>query len=100
MNIQDYQAGNPQLQTFSYDNLYRLTGAKAEYGTGGSGNYDESAANNLGYEYSTSNGNLAKKRGVTYTYGGSHVHAVTALSNGNTYSYDSNGNPSQAQGKL
>ena len=91
LHIYDYKA-RPQTQTFSYDPLYRLLSANA---TGGSeGLYSE------GYSYNTANGNLLTKNGLTYTYGGSHVHAVTALSNGNTYSYDSNGNPSQAQGKL
>jgi hypothetical protein len=103
--IEDHKVINPQTllpqtQTFSYDALYRLTGAIATGGPNGAGDYDESASNNLGYDYNTANGNLAKKHGVTYTYGGSHFHAVTALSNGNSYGYDANGNPSQAQGKL
>jgi len=33
---------------------------------------------------------------VCYSYGSAaHVHAVTALSNGNTYTYDANGNMTQ-----
>jgi RHS repeat-associated protein len=87
MNIQDYKAGNPQLQTFSYDPLYRLLSANA---TGGSeGLYSE------GYSYNTANGNLLTKNGLTYTYDSNHKHAVATLSNGNTYGYDSNGNMTQ-----
>jgi hypothetical protein len=90
LHIYDYKAG-PQTQTFSYDPLYRLLSANVSGGSGGL--YSDT------YSYNTANGNLLTKKGLTYTYG-SHVHGVTALSNGNTYSYDANGNPSQAQGKL
>ncbi len=40
--IKDYRAGSPQLQTFGYDNLDRLTCAGATGETGGNGDYSES----------------------------------------------------------
>ena len=78
--------GSPQTQTFGYDNLDRLTSAQAIGGT--NGNY---ASETYGYDPNT--GNLQSKAGVTYYYNDSnHAHAVTSLSNNNTYSYDANGN--------
>ncbi|MCZ2290060.1 MAG: hypothetical protein LC138_14600, partial [Anaerolineales bacterium] len=78
----------PQTQAFTYDALDRLTNSSV---TGGSnGLYTE------GYTYEDPNnpntGNLFSKNGVTYTYSTTHKHAVTSLSNGNTYGYDQNGN--------
>ncbi len=81
--ITDSQAG-PQTQTFTYDELDRLTNANVTGGTDGL--YSE------GYAYNTSTGNLESKGGVTYAYNSGHAHAVSSLSNGNSYSYDANGN--------
>jgi len=57
--INDYVAGNPQIQTFTYDNLNRLLSAQASGGFGGNGNYGAES-----YTYSTSTGNLASKTGM------------------------------------
>jgi RHS repeat-associated protein len=58
--------------------------------TGGqNGLYNES------YTYNSTTGNLASKAGVSYTYDTNHPHAVASLSNGNTYTYDANGNMTQ-----
>ncbi len=85
-NLRLCKMGSPQTQTFTYDNLDRLTSAQASGGTNGI--YATET-----YTYTATTGNLYSKAGVTYTYGDSdHAHAVTSLSNGNTYGYDSNGN--------
>jgi RHS repeat-associated protein len=81
--ITDSQAG-PQTQTFTYDALDRLTNANITGGTNGL--YSE------GYIYDSSTGNLSSKAGVAYAYNSGHAHAVSSLSNGNSYSYDANGN--------
>ena len=74
----------PQTQAFSYDVLQRINSAGA---TGGSdGLYSET------YGYDANTGNLSSKGGVNYTYNSNHPHAVGSLSNGNSYSYDANGN--------
>jgi RHS repeat-associated protein len=75
----------PQTQAFTYDSLNRITSATV---TGGSeGIYSET------YGYDSASGNLSSKGGVTYDYADpAHAHAVTSLSNGNTYAYDANGN--------
>ena len=74
-----------QTQTFDYDPLNRLTSAVV---TGGSfGLYNES------YEYDVNTGNLWKKAGITYSYNDpAHAHAITNLTNNNSYIYDPNGN--------
>jgi RHS repeat-associated protein len=77
---------NPQVQTFSYDEINRLTSAAAEGGLNDNGDYSES------YTYDPNTGNLTSLGGISYTYGDSdHVHAVTAA-DANSYSYDDNGN--------
>ncbi|WKZ50315.1 MAG: RHS repeat-associated core domain-containing protein [Anaerolineales bacterium] len=83
MMINDSLSG-PQTQNFAYDALDRLISANATGGTNGL--YDEA------YSYNSTTGNLASKAGVNYTYSTTHKHAVAGLSNGNSYSYDDNGN--------
>ncbi|MFZ2095400.1 MAG: RHS repeat-associated core domain-containing protein [Anaerolineales bacterium] len=86
LTIQDYKAGSPQIQTFTYDTLDRLSSAEAENGT--DGDYPIQS-----YTYHGTTGNLESKAEVSYTYGdGNHEHAVTALSSGESYTYDDNGN--------
>ena len=94
--IQDYKAGNPQTQSFTYDDLNRLLSAQVSGGSGGI--YSEA------YAYSGNNGkigNLTSKGGRTYTYGTqsascpdgalSKPHAVVAAGS-DTFCYDRNGN--------
>ena len=84
--IQDYRLGSPQTQTFQYDDLDRLTQAGASGGT--VGNYGPET-----YAYDSTSGNLASSNGTAYFYNDpAHVHAVTNLSNGDHFGYDSNGN--------
>jgi RHS repeat-associated protein len=76
-------------QTFGYDDLDRLTSAKATATTLGA--YDEI------YGYDSASGNLATKAGVTLNYNdAAHKHAVSSTSSGNvtvnSYDYDLNGN--------
>ena len=83
LTIVDATAG-PQTQTFTYDNLDRLSTADATGGTDGL--YTET------YGYDAATGNIASKAGLSYTYGATaHPHAVTGLSDGSTYGYDANG---------
>jgi RHS repeat-associated protein len=74
----------PQTQTFTYDELDRLINSDVSGGT--DGRYTEA------YTYDPASGNLSGKAGLTYTYASGHAHAVSSLSNGNTYGYDDNGN--------
>ncbi|RJP48658.1 MAG: hypothetical protein C4583_13840 [Anaerolineaceae bacterium] len=75
----------PQTQTFTYDALDRLISSDVSGGTDGI--YTES------YSYDSATGNLASKNSINYTaYDSNHKHAVSSLSNGNTYGYDANGN--------
>jgi RHS repeat-associated protein len=69
-------------QSFIYDELNRLQQAQStSYGGNGI----------LAYFYDQI-GNFATKEGINYTYGPSHPHAPIATSDGNTYTYDANGN--------
>lgn len=66
-------------QTFQYDALDRLKQAQSTaYGT-------------LGYAYDKI-GNLAAKEGVTFTPAPARPHAVGVSSDGQSYTYDANGN--------
>ncbi len=90
--LQDYKAGSPQTQSFTYDELNRLRSAQASGGT--YGHYSESYAYNA-------IGNLTSKGGVGYTYGTQSAscpdgaltkpHAVVAAGS-KTFCYDRNGN--------
>ena len=85
LTIDDYKAGNPQTQKFTYDSLDRVHSGQASGGSGGIYTLQY-------YNYSSSTGNLSSKAGVSYTYGdSSHKHAVTAMGSDN-FSYDENGN--------
>jgi RHS repeat-associated protein len=94
-NVRKNEFDDPQKQCFQYDELDRLLQSTASYQDAsqgctvqaGVGNYNE------GYAYDGTTGNLASKGTVNYTaYDANHKHAVTTLSNGNTYGYDENGN--------
>ncbi len=66
-------------QTFAYDEINRLTSAIGVYG-------------NKDYQYSQI-GNIISKDNLTFNYGdNAGPHAVTSLSDGTTFGYDSNGN--------
>jgi len=85
--IKDRVAGSqqtPQTQSFTYDDLDRLTGAVVTDGSGGL--YDES------YSYDPTSGNLASKAGVNYGYQGAQPHAVTHLDDVERFTYDAVGN--------
>jgi RHS repeat-associated protein len=73
-----------QKQTFTYDELDRITNSSVSGGT--TGRYTE------GYSFETGTGNLKTKNSSSYAYDATHKHAVASLSNGNTYNYDANGN--------
>jgi YD repeat-containing protein len=86
LTIQDYVAGSPQTQAFTYDNLDCLTSAAASGGTWGTYSLQN-------YSYHPDTDNLSNNANVSYTDGDSaHKHAVTGTSNGNSYGYDANGN--------
>ncbi len=93
--IEDYKAGAPEVQSFGYDSLDRLTGV--------SGAYTET------YAYAA-NGNLINKAGVDYSYSapvsgcsagtlGAKPHAV-AQAGSRAYSYDCNGNMTERAGQV
>jgi RHS repeat-associated protein len=83
--ITDHLAG-PQVQSFEYDDLDRLTTASALGGSSGTYNTEL-------YEYDSVTGDLKKKAELTLSYtDASHAHAVTDTSSGNSYTYDANGN--------
>jgi len=83
-----------QYQCFAYDKSDRLIDAYTDntsacngFTATGDGNYDDN------YQYSLG-GNLTSRTGNgAYTYGdAAHAHAVTALGDGSTFSYDTDGN--------
>jgi RHS repeat-associated protein len=79
-NVTSIADGNDanRSQTFIYDDLNRLYQAQSNaYGA-------------LFYSYDEI-GNILNKEGISYTYG-AKPHAVTATSDGKTYTYDPNGN--------
>ena len=88
-----------QRQCYEYDHLDRLVTAYTDNTNAcnghtpvGDGNYNHTGANSYGYDEI---GNITAKPGQgTYTYGTGNAgpHAVTATSNGNTYTYDDAGN--------
>jgi len=84
-SITDTNAGGTQTQTFTYDDLDRLSSAVASGGTGGTYALKD-------YDYDTQ-GRLEINGTVTNYYENTaHIHAVSKTSTGNTYSYDQNGN--------
>ncbi len=97
LTIQDYKAGNPQTQTFTYDSLDRLLTAGATGGTGGNGDYATGT-----YAYGPT-GNITSMPGVGgYNYFAAapgcaagtrnpKPHAVAAAGSYG-FDYDCNGN--------
>jgi YD repeat-containing protein len=88
ITVEDVFAGVSEGITYGYDNLSRLTSVVSTNGPNG--------AYNLAYTYDPYNGNLltTTENDVTQTrsYGNAnHPHAVTGYQ-GNTYTYDANGN--------
>jgi len=83
INIDDLV--NTADQTFQYDALNRLITAN--------GNYCSGSPCLKTFVYDTI-GNIMQKDGLNYTYpqNGVRPHAVTALSDGTTFTYDANGN--------
>jgi RHS repeat-associated protein len=98
--------GGPVTQTFTYDDLYRLTGATGVFQTA-PGRTDRY---NLGLTYDTIHNPLTKRQthevvqpsgsvvaqqkttyAFTYRYAGAQPHAVTGVDD-RTYRYDANGN--------
>ena len=59
--INDYKMGSPQTQSFTYDDLNRLTSASAAGGS--DGNYQAET-----YAYNASTGNSSSKAGVSLLY--------------------------------
>ena len=81
--IGDNLIGN--TQTFGYDDLNRLTTASAPAATDAPAYSHTYAYNKLG--------NITSFAGNTYTYGSAaHIHAVTAITGGQSFGYDANGN--------
>ena len=91
LTIQDYLAGSPQTQTFTYNTLDRLTSGVASGGTGGTyAQQNHAHCVRCQYTYDSTTGNLSIKAGVNYTYANGN-HAVTQMGT-DTYGYDNNGN--------
>jgi RHS repeat-associated protein len=83
-------------RTFTYDPLNRLASATGTFGPPSGG---LPTSTNETYQYSAI-GNFTSKGGITYAYSDPlHPSAVTATSDGRTYTFDANGNTVNGAGR-